>query len=335
MIVFDDIETRSSSFKSPIVEERIQRLIEAYKSCKEDGIMLGFGNDLHPDCAANKLLKEQRKGVKRDFIAVHPFPDWSYGKTGEVPYKGSVWPERYPAETEKEMRKMHRITDDIEWSQAQCDPKLKSGHIFPALYYNEYRPEDLPKNIYGVAYCDQNHARKNAGDTTAMGALLFDSATRTYYAVDLKCRSYADPNMLLSDYLKIYKDNICLMGMDGNVSQESTWEAHIVSWCYKNKKDFPPVLFKRYNVDALTTAAQIIYMGGRVLFPAGFKDTEEGQEFFKQFHSFEGKKAGNTDDAADWFICCLNLGFEEGFFDNSEGIEEDFKVVKIDSPFSF
>lgn len=331
-MLFDDLETLASSFKPDIVKKRISRLVEAYKSLRSDGVALGLGNNLHPSCAANKLLKEQRKGNKREYITVYPFPDWSIKKTADVHYKGSIWKEMYPAKSEAEMRRMRRIVDDKEWSEAQCDPKLESGDIFPKDFYFEYDPKQLPSDARGPAWCDQNLSLKGKGDTTVFGALLYSRSENKFYAYKLNCRSYSDPNKLLSDYFSIFDHRITIFGMDGNVSQESTWTANIRNWSVMNRRPMPPVLFGKYSADAQSALAQLIYKQSLVFFPSGYMTTDEGEQFFEQFHGFEGKKANRADDAADWFICCYSLGLQMGYFMPSSGsIGSDYEVIKVKS----
>lgn len=334
-IFFDDIETSTSSFTAEALEKRLGKLVEALKSLRTGGTMFGVGNNLDPDCLANKLILEKEKGISRDHVHVYPWPDWSGAKTEIVPYKGSVWKAAYPARSESEMRTMRAIVDDVEQSQAQCKPVKASGIIFPKSLYDEY--EVLPADACGPAYVDPNLALKGKGDSTAFGAVLFSASTQTYYVYKPHCESYSDPNKLLSDFLEVYDHRIRRLGMDGNVAQESIWTNFIKGWTREKNRPYPPVEFCRYTTDHHITVAQTIYHNGRLKFPKGFAQTETGRAFLDSFHGFAGKKAGKRDDAPDFLICCLTLGFESGAYPRNAGLfrAEDYSVHSFDNPFDY
>lgn len=326
----DDLETLKSNFGDEQVEKRIDLLVESFKSLKSEvANMLVLSNNLHPRCAFNKLYRDYDKGIVKNNFFLYPFPDWSRKKTDLIHYLGSVWKERFPAKNEKDMRIMRNITDDYEWSQAQCNPKLRSGHIFPEKHFHTY--SKLPDDAKGAAFIDQNNSKKGSGDTTAMGALLYSPSQNKYYAYKVRCKSYSDPNQLLDDYFSIqFADSpatrIYLLGMDGNVSQESTWESYIRNWCMIKGKPAPPVVFKRYRVDDLIDMARTIYIDNLVRFEEDFSKSEEGERFKEQFFGFEGKKAGKTDDAPDWFISCFYFGLEMGYFTPKSQSGNDYQV---------
>ncbi len=86
-ILADDLETSASSFKEEANTQRLDKIIEAWKSMRTGGTMLMLGNNLHPKCLANKLLKEAEDGIERDHVYIYPNPDWSHGQclAREVP----------------------------------------------------------------------------------------------------------------------------------------------------------------------------------------------------------------------------------------------------------
>ncbi len=334
-ILFDDVETTDSSMREEALEKRYSELVAAWKSLRAGGTMLGLGNNLDPKCLANKLLQEQEKGIRRDHVHVYPYPDWSLKKTGAVPYKGSVWKEAFPAKSEQEMRRMRAIVDDIEWSEAQCKPRKASGIIFPRELYQEY--DYIPADATGPAYADPNLSLKGKGDSTAFGAVLFSPSEQAYYVYKPHCESYSDPNKLLSDFLGVYDNRVRMLGMDGNVTQQSMWTNFIRGWTRQKNRPYPPVRFCHYRVDDHITIAQTIYHEGKLLFPKGFAETAVGEEFLDSFHNFAGKAAGKRDDAPDFVICCLVLGFESKAYPARAGLlrHEDYHVHTFTNPFDY
>lgn len=317
LCIFDDIETKKSSFSADAVEAREEILIETYKSLDEDGIMIGFGNNLDPDCLFNRLLIQQEKGVAIEHFTVWPYPDWSDKKTKWVRYVGSVWPEKFPATSKDEMRTMRRIMNEKEWSQAMCKPIKNSGTIFKRELYQEYK--EIPHDAVGVAYCDQNLAKKKKGDKTAFAALLYSPSEGKAYIFNPVCRSYSNSNQLLKDYWSLFDPNrIPVLAMDGNVSQESHWRDHLYNYSQMERIPMPPIQFKHYNVDMLSQSASMAFDRKLFLFPPGFAETEEGAVFTDQIFTFQGKKAGNPDDAPDWLVCCYTFLMECGYIQPQE-----------------
>ena len=315
-LAYDDVENSASSLRPDIVEARVEKLVEAWKSLAAGAAALGVGNAHSPDCASARLLKEQNAGAARDHIRVHRFPAWSESRK-ECGYKGSPWKERYPAASAREARDIHRISSEVEWSQAQCRPVHAGGLVFPLEHYAEY--DTLPGDAKGVAWCDPNLAKKAKGDTTAMATLLYSAQARAYFVHRAVCRSFSDPNDLLDTFLSLRDGRVLLMGMDGNVTQESTWSAFIEAWSFRRGAPFPPVQFGRWRADDHAVELQTIWHQGNIRFPRGFTGTAEGAEFRRQVTQFISKKAGRKDDAPDALICALQLLFSIGVRPSSPG----------------
>ena len=93
----------------------------------------------------------------------------------------------------------------------------------------------------------------------------------------------------------------------------------------------PSIEYKHYDVDALTKNAEKIYKNRDVYFPAGFKDSETGKIFLGQFYSFAGKKRNKKDDAADWFVCIIELLHELKLVSYRGSVNYDNAVVSVSS----
>lgn len=312
---FDDLETDRNNHNEVNTQKRLRKILEAYRSCREKASMIGLGNNLHPKCLFNRLKIALEKGELSGLINIYPFPAWSNEMTANTPYLGSVWQAKYPAKSESEMKEMVNPQNDVEWSEAQCDPVLKSGELFPRVYVKTYKTASLPTDAYGPAYCDPNMSLKGKGDTTAMAALLYSRSTDIYYVHKPKCMSYSNPNDLLLDFLKMFDPTkIRIMAMDGHVNQESTWTANIRNFVMLKGIPLPPIRFCRYNVDMISGHLSALYKEGKIRFPEEYLETEEGKEFMNQFHSFISKKENGLDDAPDVLICLYALGLELGMF---------------------
>ena len=149
------------------------------------------------------------------------------------------------------------------------------------------------------------------------GSLAFSPSTQKFYVLPgLICQAYSDPNELINDTLMLRETTkrngiyIRVLGFDGNVSQESHWTQHVRNFSRLKGIPVPGIEYKKYHVDALTKNAEKVYKNKEVFFPPGFKDSETGERFWKQFNSFAGKKRNKKDDAPDWFICALELLYE-------------------------
>ena len=336
----DDAEASQKVFTETKAYALLDNVRKAFKSCSQPATCFFLTNTEHPKCMYSVLRSDTDKQMEyRDVHLLH-FPAWSFKKTVEVPYKGSPWKERYPAKTEKQMKAMLYIGDDHEWSQAMLEPKARWSNAFPEKHYHEYNPGDLPKDAFGVAYCDQNNAKKGKGDYSCFGSLLYSRTHDKFYFKDIVCKSYDDPVRLLDDFLSLFDGKrVILLGMDGNVSQESTWESHLVHWAIRKQNagfmvGRPPVSFERYRVDDLTESARMPYLSDKMLFPKGFRETDDGKRFRDQLFSFESKKAGRPDDAPDFLICAYTFGLTRRYFKPQEINSTSFATaVHINSGF--
>lgn len=313
-IDFDDLETYKNNHNEENTQKRLKKILEAYRSCKENANMIGLGNNIHPKCLFNRLKILQEKGEKSEVITVYPYPAWSKERTEYTPYLGSVWQNKFNAQSEAEMKAMMKVHDDVEWSEAMCDPVLKTGHIFPREFLRTYKKANLPADAVGPSYCDPNLSMKGKGDTTALGALLYSRSNDAYYVHGARCKSYSDSNQLLQDYIALFGHRVRIMGMDGNVAQESSWINNVRNFTRSTGRPFPPLKFCRYNVDMMATHFEQIYKQGKVYFEEEFIGTEEGQEAMEQFHSFISKKEKKKDDFPDFLVCCYALGLEYNMF---------------------
>ena len=200
----------------------------------------------------------------------------------------------------------------------------KIGHIFTPEGYAEY--DDLPSDLRGVIYCDPNLALKTKGDSAAVVHLSFSPSRDKYFLVDGHCKSYADSTHLLNAVLAYRRasSHAVQIGFDGNVTQESTWTNFVRDWCRINEQPFPPIEYKRYNVDAMVKNVQLAWNAKRILFPPGFRQAQQNKRFMAQLFAFEGKKAGNPDDAPDALICAFE-------FIHEQALNRAFSVPKVPS----
>lgn len=310
----DDLETTKQVFNEENNQKKLLKIREAYRSCRDNASMIILGNNLHPKCLFNKLKIAQEKGIVSDLIEILAFPSWSFKITSAVKYLGSVWESKFPAKSAEEMKAMMKIDGEVEWAEAQCEPILKSGHVFPAQYKRTYFQNELPSDAYGPAFCDPNLSKKGQGDTTAMAAILYSRTNDLYYVYKPSCKSYSSSNDLLTDYLKIFDGRIRIMAMDGNVSQESNWSNNINNFVAIKGMPLPPIMFCKYNVDMISLHLSSIYQQGKLRFPAEFLETEEGEEAITQFQTFGSKKEPGKDDFPDCLISCYQFGIENGMF---------------------
>ena len=221
---------------------------------------------MHPKCLYNKLKEAREKGVKSDLINIYAFKAWSDKETDLTPYVGSVWHNKYPAQSEAEMRIMVNADDDIEWGEAQCEPILKTGHWFPPQYAKFYTEDELPADAKGVGYCDPNLSEKEKGDTTAFGALQYSRSQDKFFFTNLRCKSYADSNMLLMDYLRIFNSKVPILAMDGNVNQQSIWKNNIRNFVRVYNLPYPNIDFCRYRVDDISNSIFSSIQTGKSIF---------------------------------------------------------------------
>lgn len=310
----DDLETTKQVFNEANNHKKQLKIREAYRSARDNASMIIIGNNLHPKCLFNKLKENQEKGIVSDLVEILAFPAWSHKITAAVKYTGSVWHNKYPAKSEEEMKSMMNVDGAIEWAEAQSDPILKSGHVFPEKFKKTYYQDELPSDAYGPAFCDPNLSKKGEGDTTGMAAILYSRSNDLYYVYKPKCKSYSSSNALLLDYLKLFDGRIRIMAMDGNVSQESNWDNNIRNFAAITGIPMPPIMFCKYNVDMISLHLSSIYKQGKLRFPVEFLETKEGSDAWDQFHTFGSKKDNGSDDFPDCLISCYQFAIENGMF---------------------
>lgn len=310
VIIGDDIETLTSPLGADQSSDRIRRVAEAYLSLTEDGSFLWLANNFDSRCATNRLLEEQEAGDLDKNWRVHVFDVWNE-KKGEP-----LWIERFGRISIEELRERLRPRDHSDWSgNFRQKPLPPDGHIFPRDHYDEY--DHLPPDVRGVIYCDPNLALKGKGDKTAIVAYLYSPETDRFYLADFVLKSFSGSNALLDHVLNIragYAPGVIIrVGFDGNVTQESTWTNNVRNWCRINQAPFPHIEYVRANVDLLAKNLQAAWQEGRVRFPLGMKQTEQGREAVDSLCTFAGKKAGRRDDFPDALINAHDLLCGTGF----------------------
>lgn len=298
----DDLQTKNSPLGSEANREVVQRISETYKSMTPGSTMVVAGNNFDTECYIEDLRKQKELGTLPAHWDVSITPAWQ-------PETGSTWPERYEAETEEELMTLVEADDEEDWGgNFQGCPTHRDGRIFPRSKYATYTA--LPLDVIGVAWNDPNLSLKSAGDTTAMGALLWSRSTGKYYVALASARSYADHEKLLDDYLSIKTvllRRIPYMGFDGNVNQEVNWTLFVRTWCKLRNRPYPKLHYRKYHVDSLAKNAQLAWNAGDILFPEGFRETENGTVFTNQIFKFAGKKKNKKDDAPDWLISAFEF----------------------------
>lgn len=294
-MVMDDIESRAVSLSSDAVEARYQALKEAYASLADDGTAIVLGNNFDERCLLNQL---KHHSYLPDGWHIYEYKAWQDGKP--------LWPSRYPARSVDELRAMLSVTDDAEWlADYQQEPSPPDGIIFPRSYLTTYNGI-LPADARGVIYCDPNLALRGRGDTTAMVALFYAPSTDLYYIHDVRCRSYADSNELLTDLLQMRRWSP-IIGFDGHVAQESFWTNLVRAWSRQHGQPYPAIIYCRYNVELLTKSAAVLWCQRRIRINEHLLGTPDGKRFISQVIAFHGKHAQSTDDAADALICAIEL----------------------------
>lgn len=322
LLLCDDLETRQSALGEEQTHQRIKIIQEAFQSMSESGVLLVLGNNFDEKCALNRLVKENEEGLLPNFYRINSFKAWN---------NYPLWPERYPAKSEDELKKMLKVTDITEWlAEFQQTPTSPDGMIFKRL---APLPEfyELPADARGVLYCDPNLAKKGRGDFTAITKLLYSPEQDSFYIADYVCKSFNDSNDLLNKYLQMKDERVRACGFDGHVNQESTWTNNIRNWCRVNKAPFPTIFYKRYHVDELAKNIQGLWSEGKIKIPAGMYSTKMGRLYLDQLFSFSGKKAGKKDDAPDSLICAYEL-LNERHLANKKGTN---KVTRITDFFNF
>lgn len=297
-VLCDDFETRLSALSSEAVSDRIKLLQETYQSMSEDGSIAVLGNNFDERCALNRLKIEQDNNLLPPYWRVYTFKAFD---------KKPLWSQRFPATTEEELKRMLKIADISEWhADFQQEPTAPDGYIFQRLPVIP-RYSDIPIDAKGVLYCDPNLSKKGKGDTTAIVSLVYSALEDKYYLQDFICRSFSDSNELLDSMLKMKKPNIYFIGFDGNVNQESTWSNNVRNWCLINNLPYPPIFYKRYNIDDLAKNIQMVWNDSKVLLPKSINDKKEGKVFLDQIFAFSGKKSNRKDDAPDALISAFEF----------------------------
>lgn len=313
-VLLTDFENYTTSLTKDARRKRRDRLNEIRGSLSKKGVVVWEANNFDADTLSNELLEEQEKGLGSEAVVVHIYPAWDDNR----PYtQRALWPARFPAKSEEELKKMLGVEDEYDWAgNMQQRPKRRSGEQFPAEYYQEWT--ELPEDLQSVIFVDPNCSEKGKGDTTGMPNLAFSPTTQQYYVTAARCRSYFLSNDLLLDALTLYQDearkgiSIIALGMDGNVTQESSWKNNIHNFVQINGYPYPPVQFRKYSVDTLVTGISSIYKERKLYFPPGFSNTEEGKEAVKQLFSFRTKKEKKKDDFPDALISAFALLIELG-----------------------
>lgn len=332
-ILGDDVETITTPFGAEQNRHRIAIINECFGSMTDNGTFAILGNDFNQDSALHALRTQQDDGILPKGWFVHAYEAWRRGRP--------LWPQRYPAQSETELRNMLKPLDDADWQgNYQQKPAPPDGFIFTRAGYKTYsrysKDSELPPDARGVAWCDPNLAQKHKGDTTAMLALLYSAKEDCYYVVCVHCRSYSDSHKLLSDYLKLKEKagQVYALGFDGHVNQESTWTQFVRDYCLINNVPFPPLEYRRYRVDDLAKNVQAVWNKGKIKFPEGFAETPEGEQFLRQVFAFQGKKSNKKDDAPDALICAFELLHERGLATRTS-TRETYKVITITDSYSF
>ena len=310
LIVVTDMENDTSSLTKEAVRKRIDRINEMRTSLEDWGTLIAEGNNFKVDTAMNTLKKEMENGSLSEYFKLHIHPAWNPSRPGKAK---SIWYSKYPANSEKELKDMMKPENKYDWAgNFQQSPIVRGADMFPPEYYKEWTA--LPLDLKAAAYTDPNLAKKQKGDNTACGSMGFSSATLKFYILpELMYESYSDSNKLLADLInhrsKLKKNNIYLraLGFDGNVNQESHWTMHVKNYSKINNVPVPSIMYMHYDVDALAKNAETLYKNGDILFPPGFKQTEIGERFTRDFFAFISKKRGKKDDAADWIICMIEF----------------------------
>ena len=335
-ILFDDLETRQSPMSSDSVEARVKIIQEASQSMSSTGSIVVLGNNFDERSAYNKLKKEQEQGVlptNWHVYSIPAFSDFSYSfhhGNGRIPAdsdifkfpKGSLWKSRFPARSEAELREMLGAADESEWQgDFQQNPVPPDGLLFKRRTEVMYDDEALPADARGVIYVDPNLAKKQKGDFTCGLKFLYSPTTNYFYIADMVLESTTDSDVLLTKILLMKDSRVRALGMDGNVSQESSWTNNIRQYCRIHSIPFPPIEYKRYKVDELSKNAELLWSAGRILIarslferkvrksdmPTADSHSSVAEVFLKQIYAFAGKKAGKKDDCPDSMICNIEF----------------------------
>lgn len=325
VIHIEDLENRTSSMTSEAVKQRRDRIEEMRNALAPHGNVTITANNFDERSLANRLKTAYEEGTLDEKFSVHVFPAWGKyrQKNGRFSlHRGTrhapLWPERFPAKSEAELRLMMGISSEEDWQGGQQQQPIKpQGDFFLRKHYHTY--DSLGGNIVGVTYVDPNLAKKSKGDRTCIGALLYSFETSKLYAYGMRYRSYADSNVLLDDLVALWKrmraDGITIIGagMDGNVNQESHWSQHVANYAALREIFMPLIVFKHYTVDNIAKFAQSYWVADIVHMPGEWEYPEEEKLFRDDLHSFTGRKLpGVKDDGPDWLVCSVQFMVEQG-----------------------
>jgi hypothetical protein len=321
----EDLENRTSSLTTEAVRNRRDRIEEMRNALAPHGSLTITANNFDERTLANELLTEYEAGKLDPKFQVRSFPAWGkyYTRKGEFTLdrgvrEGPLWPERFPAKSEPELRLLMGVSSDADWQGGQQQRPIKpQGDFFLASHWAEY--EHLPKDCVGITYVDPNLARKGKGDRTCIGALLYSYQAQLLYAYGIRYRSYADSNQLIGDLVALWRSlvaadvRIISAAMDGNVNQESHWYMHLRNYATIHHEFLPFIEFERYNVEIIAKLAQAHWTGNVIRMPSEWQDAEERRQFEGDLLAFTGRKLqGKKDDGPDWLICAVQKITEAG-----------------------
>jgi hypothetical protein len=323
-----DMENRTSSMTPGAVDDRRAMIEEIRNALSPHGCVTIDANNFDERCLTNQYVKDAKKGILDERFIVLSYPAWGlyYDKRGRfrlgkgASVEGPLWRERFPAETEGGLKTLMGSSSEADWQGGQQQrPKKPEGFYFKRAHHQIWTA--LPDGpLLALTYVDPNLSKKSKGNKTSLGALLYSMKTQEFYCAGIRYRSWSDPAEML-DALRLLWQNIYSLkratlicaGMDGNVTQESNWSAHVANYCRINQVMVPPIDYKRYDVRMIAKIAQTFWAQNKVYFPDGFAYPEEETLFFDDFYAFTGRKLpGGHDDAPDWFCCIMQMAMEIG-----------------------
>lgn len=325
LIHIEDLENRTSSMTPEAVKNRRDRVEEMRNSLSPRGNLTITANNFDERSLANQYKTEYEAGELDAKLQVHTFPAWGKYRQKNGRYSllrgtrhGPLWPERFPAKSEAELRLMMGTSSDEDWLGGQQQQPIKpQGDFFRRSHWLTY--DKMPGDLVGITYVDPNLAKKSKGDRTCSAGLIYSYETQLAYVYRPRYRSYADSNDLLDDLVDLWRhmisDGVRLIGaaMDGNVSQESHWSNHVANFAELRQMLMPPIDYTHFTVDQIAKLAQSYWAQDKILMPEQFPVREEQQHFQQDLHAFTGRKRpGVKDDAPDWLVCAVQYMTECG-----------------------
>ncbi len=333
LIIVEDLENLMSPLDEEAVRRRRGKLGEYQAALAEDGCLIMTANNFAEECVSNRMLTEYRAGTLDPSWRVYCFVAWKEPGDGSSNRRGGpLWPERFAATSEAELRALLHPMDDDTWEGSfQQRPRKPTGFYFLSRHYAEW--STLPADLVALVWCDPNLALKSQGDTTAIHGLAYSHTTTRKYVLHPRCVSFSDSNDLLRAYMAIvaqlYRQRVPVVGLgfDGNVSQESHWTSHLRNFARAEGIPLPRIEFRRYAVSDIAKNTQMEFNAGAFLFPAGFAKTDEGARYTAQLWSFTGRKRpGRKDDAPDALICANEFLYDLGYSQRPAGVGEYYSV---------